>query len=85
MVLSGKASASRAADLCPIPTFTVDLFPRQVTPVKIGAVVSTLPGAWHYEVSAGLGLPSVSIPLMLEIEGLIFVWLHVQLSEQIRH
>ena len=28
---------------------------------KIGAPVATLPGAWHYRVSAGTGRPSISI------------------------
>ena len=29
--------------------------------LKIGSPVATLPGAWHYRVSAGTGQPSVSI------------------------
>ena len=29
--------------------------------LKIGTPVATLPGAWHYRVSAGTGWPSVSI------------------------
>ena len=28
---------------------------------KIGTPVATLPGAWHYRVSTGTGLPGVSI------------------------
>ena len=28
---------------------------------KIGTPVATLPGAWHYRVSAGIGWPGVSI------------------------
>ena len=29
--------------------------------LKIGTPVATLPGAWHYRVSAGTGCPSISI------------------------
>ena len=29
--------------------------------LKIGTPVATLPGAWHYRVSAGTGRPGVSI------------------------
>ena len=29
--------------------------------LKIGTPVATLPGAWHYRVSAGTGQPGVSI------------------------
>ena len=29
--------------------------------LKIGAPVATLPGAWHYRVSAGTGRPRISI------------------------
>ena len=29
--------------------------------LEIGAPVATLPGVWHYRVSAGTGLPGVSI------------------------
>ena len=29
--------------------------------LKVGTPVATLPGAWHYRVSAGTGRPSVSI------------------------
>ena len=31
------------------------------TDFKIGTPVATLPGAWHYRVSAGTGRPGVSI------------------------
>ena len=39
--------------------------------LKIGTPVATLPGAWHYRVSAGTGRPSVSILLLGEVESLI--------------
>ena len=29
--------------------------------LKVGTPVATLPGAWHYRVSAGTGRPDVSI------------------------
>ena len=38
---------------------------------KIGTPVATLPGAWHYKVSAGTGRPSVSILWLDEVESLI--------------
>ena len=50
--------------------------------------MATLPGAWHYRVSAGTGRPSVSILWLGEMESLIcnfyLVWQHIKLSEQIR-
>ena len=58
--------------------------------LKIGAPVTTLPGAWHYRVSAGTGWPGVSVNILWlgEVESLICnsisVWQHVNLSEQIR-
>ena len=57
---SGKSSASRAED----PGFESHLrrdFFGVVIPVKIGTPVATLPGAWRYRVSAGIGRPGVSI------------------------
>ena len=48
--------------------------------------VATLPGAWHYRVSAETGWPSVSILWLGEMESSICnfsVWQHVKLSEQI--
>ena len=30
--------------------------------LQIGTPVATLPGAWHYRVSAGTGRPGVNIP-----------------------
>ena len=39
--------------------------------LKIGTPVATLPGAWHYRVSAGTGRPGVSILWLGEIESLI--------------
>ena len=38
---------------------------------KIGTPVATLPGAWHYSVSAGTGRPSVSILWLGEVESWI--------------
>ena len=57
-----KASASGALD----PGFESHLpwdFSRSshTSDLKIGTPVATLPGAWHYKVRAGTGLPSVSI------------------------
>ena len=39
--------------------------------LKIGTPVATLPGAWHYRVSAGTGRPGVSILWLGEVESLI--------------
>ena len=39
--------------------------------LKIGTPVATLPGAWHYGVSAGTGWPGVSILWLGEVESLI--------------
>ena len=39
--------------------------------LKIGTPVATLPGAWHYRVSAGSGWPGVSILWWGEVENLI--------------
>ena len=36
---------------------------------KIGTAVATLPGAWHYRVSAGTGWPGVSILRLGEMEN----------------
>ena len=38
------------------------IFPGQFMPVTFGTPVATLPGAWRYRVSAGIGRPGVSIP-----------------------
>ena len=38
------------------------------TDLKIGTPVATLPGAWHYRVSAGTGWPGVSILWLGEVE-----------------
>ena len=37
----------------------------------IGTPVATLPGAWHYRVSAGTGRPGVSILWLGEVESLV--------------
>ena len=39
--------------------------------LKISKLVATLPGAWHYRVSAGTGQPGVSMLWLGEIESLI--------------
>ena len=39
--------------------------------LKIGTSVATLPGAWHYRVSAGTGRPGVSILQLGEVASLI--------------
>ena len=39
--------------------------------LNIGTPVATLPGAWHYRVSAGTGQPGVSILWLGEMESLI--------------
>ena len=65
MVLVGlvvKASSSGAKD----PGFDSRLqrdFARSshTSDLKIGTPVATLPGAWHYRVSAGTGRPDVNI------------------------
>ena len=67
-----KASASRAED----PGFKARL-QRDFSRVelyqwlKIGTPVATLPGAWHYRLSAGNGWPGVSILWLDEMESLI--------------
>ena len=57
-----KATASGAED----PGFESRLrrdFSRSshASDLKIGTPVATLPGAWHYRVSAGTGRPGVSV------------------------
>ena len=57
-----KASASGAED----PGFESPLRRdfsgwSHTSDFKIGTPVATLPGAWHYRVSAGTGRPGVSI------------------------
>ena len=56
-----KASASGAE----VPEFESrlrrDFSGSSHSDLKIGTPVATLPGAWHYRVSAGTGRPGVSI------------------------
>ena len=49
------------------------IFLGRVIPVtlKMGTPVATLPGAWHYSVSAGTGQPGVSILWLGEVESLM--------------
>ena len=42
--------------------------------LKIGTPVATLPGAWHYRVSAGTGGPGVSILWLGEVESYEVMW-----------
>ena len=57
-----KATASGAEDLGFESRLRRDLYGSSHTSdLKIGAPVATLPGAWHYRVSAGTGWPGVSI------------------------
>ena len=67
-----KASASRAED----PGFESRLRrdfsgSSDTSDLKIGVPVATLPGAWHYRVSAGIGRPGVSILCLGEVESWI--------------
>ena len=67
-----KVSASRAED----PDFESHLrqdfsVSSHTSDLKIGTPVATLPGAWHYRVSAGTGRPGVSILWLGEVERLI--------------
>ena len=39
--------------------------------LKIGTPLATLPGAWHYKVSTGIGGPGVSVLRLGEVERLI--------------
>ena len=57
-----KASASRAEDPGFESRLRRDLSGSSHTSdFKIGTPVATLPGAWHYRVSAGTGRPDASI------------------------
>ena len=67
-----KASASGAED----PGFKSSLrrdfsMSSHTSDLKIGIPVATLPGVWHYSVSAGTGRPGVSILWLGEVESLI--------------
>ena len=57
-----KASASGVQDLGFKPHLQRDFSGSSHTSdIKIGTPVATLPGAWHYRVSAGTGRPGISI------------------------
>ena len=60
---SGKASASRTADLGSISAFAVDLFPGRIMPVTSKLVLqwATVPGVWGYRINPGTGWPDVSM------------------------
>ena len=59
---SGKASTSRAEDPGFESHLRRDFFgSSHASDSKTGTPVATLPGAWHYRVSAGTGRPGVSI------------------------
>ena len=57
------APLASAADLGSIPVFVVGTFSgsSRTTDLKHGSPIASLPGTWHYSVSAGIGWPSVSI------------------------
>ena len=54
---------------------------------QTGTPVTTLPGSWHYRVSAGTGWPCVNILWLGEVQiwsaTSVSVWQHIQLLEQI--
>ena len=57
-----KASASGAEDPGFESRLRRDFYGSSHTSdFKIGIPVATMPGTWHYRVSAGTGLPGVSI------------------------
>ena len=57
-----KASASRAEIPGSNPVCN-RIFPgsSHTSDLQIGTPVATLPGAWHYRISAGTGWPGVNI------------------------
>ena len=68
-----KASASRAEG----PGFesrldVIFLGSSHTSDLNIGTPLATLPGAWRYRVSAGTGLPGVSILWLDEVESWIY-------------
>ena len=67
-----EASASRAEDLGFKPHWSQDFFESSHTSdLNIGTPVATLPGAWHYRVSAGTGRHGVSILWLGEVDSLV--------------
>ena len=67
-----KASASRAEDLGFKSRLCWDFSGSSHTSdLKIGTPVAILPGAWCYRLSAGTGLPCVSILRLGEMDSLI--------------
>ena len=79
-----KAPASRAEDPGFESRWRRDFSGSSHTSdLNIVTPVATLPGAWHYRVSAGTGRPGVSILWLGEVESSNYssVWQHVQLSE----
>ena len=67
-----KASASEAEDPGFASCLRRDFYRSSHTSdLKIGTPVATLPGAWHYRVSAGIGQPGASILWLDEVESLI--------------
>ena len=53
-----------------IPACAVGICPGHTSDLKMGILVATLPGAWHYRVSIGTDWPGVSIRRG-EVENLI--------------
>ena len=67
-----KASASRVEDPMFESRLRQDfLWSSHTSDLKIGTPVATLPGAWCYRVSAGIGQPVVSILWPGEMESLV--------------
>ena len=67
-----KASASRAEDPGFESRLRRDFFGLSHTSdLKSGTPVATLPGPWHYRVTAGAGRSGVSILWLGEVESLI--------------
>ena len=69
-----KASASRAEDPgfeSRLRRFCVFSGSSLTSDLNIGTPVATLPGAWCYRVSAGIGWPGVSILWLGEMESLV--------------
>ena len=70
---SGRASASRAADLGLIPAFPHVAFYRSCHASELRNVtpVANLPVTWHYWVDVGTGWPPVRVLCLGEIACLI--------------
>ena len=65
---SGYGGCGRSGVRIPLAT---GFFRVECSDFKIGTPMATLPGAWHYRVSAVTGRPGVSILWLGEVESLI--------------